>query len=225
MKNVTTRVLLIIIIMLAISVGIAIKYIKQDNESTNSSAEALKEYANSINSSTNSSVEALKEYANSINSIYYPAFDTTYTDIRFKLTDVSGDSQPELLAVGINSGDIEYIEVFNYSDGIVSSILNYHCGGANGGFCYPVVYNEKHYILSESYSSATGFYQALMQYNGTKWVDVHSSYTEFDYDNSGEVTGYVINEKRVSEQEYNVHRDKIENCYMRTSDFVKSSDL
>ena len=174
---------------------------------------------------------ALKDFAKSIKCMYVNdvlgnSEGYKYRDVRFKMCDISGDGTEELIAVGFgDTNNLGYMEVFYYNNGLINKIFNCNCGAAGGRFSEPVMFRNKPYIMYEKYSSADGFMQRLMNYNGNEWYDVYSSYQKFDYENRGGFQGYYINEKEVTLEEYESHRNEVKSSYMTSDDFVTASEL
>ena len=148
-------------------------------------------------------------------------FDT----VKFMLADFSEDGQPELLAVGVYDDSLSYMEIYAYQDGKVSKIFDGQCGAANGINMYPIRYEGVAYVMRESISSAMGFYQQLMHYNGTDWFTVESSFIEFDFYNNGEKKGCIVNDAPASDEVYEAMRKKVDEGYMQLEEFVFAEKL
>lgn len=168
---------------------------------------------------------ALKTHAEGIKTLYSSEFNVVFNEVKFMLEDFSGDGQPELLAVGIHDGAMSYMEVFAYIDGKVLGIYDGQIGGANGRNAYPVRYKGVPYIMNESISSANGFYQQLMQYNGKEWHTVHSSFVEFDFYNNGQKKGCIVDDAPASDETYENVRNEVEKGYIKLSEFVSAKSL
>lgn len=174
--------------------------------------------------------DVLREYARTHDTLYVEERDYThtYTDVRYKLTDMQYDGVPELIAVGMDEeGALGYVRVFVYVNNKISVVFDGACGAANGGFCYPIVYRGQPYLLAESISSSNGFNQFLYQYGGAgeECDMIHSSLQIFPNDWKGRETGFLVDDTYVSEDEFKAYRQEIENGYMNPDDFVKGEDM
>lgn len=152
-----------------------------------------------------------------------PENAVTYTDLKFLLTDVTGDGINDLLAVGIDDNSPVVFDVYTVEDKYVKKIYNGHFGGYNGGFSYPTKYNGKIYICDESYSSATGFLKSLLKYENGKWDMKYSSHVVSDYDSGNET--YDINGESVSREEYETFNTNIENNTTTVDDYYSIDEL
>ena len=153
---------------------------------------------------------ALKAHAKSLKKLYASEFNVVFDDVRFMFADFSNDGQSELLAVGVHEDDFSYMEIYDYRDGKISKIFEGQCGAANGINIHPVRYDGAAYVMKESISSAMGFYQQLMHYDGTDWYTVHSSFIDFDFYNNGEKKGCYVNDAPASDEEYDNVRKEVE---------------
>ena len=170
--------------------------------------------------------EALKQYAqDNLFSIHQEDLDVWFNNVRFKLADISGDDVPELLAVGLDSdGNLSYIEIYYYDNGNIVRIINDHCQGYGGGMVYPITLNGRVYMCGESYSSSTGFFKNVIEYKNGEWTTAYSSYTDFNH-YEGTIDGYVVNEERVSEAEYDEFNNRIYAGKLTAGDFVGIDSL
>lgn len=170
--------------------------------------------------------ELLKTYAKeNINSITDPVSGAVYTNIKYMLTDVSGDYVNDLLAVGMDKENkIAYIDVYQYINGAVTKTLDGHCQGYQGGYIFPLRYNGKIYIGTFSTSSSTGFLEQLLEYRDNEWQAAYSCYIKYDYE-SGQIAGYIVNGQSVSEQEYNDFKAVIESDLLTAGDFLPLEEL
>lgn len=168
---------------------------------------------------------ALKAHAKTIETLYSEEFNVVFDTVKFMLADFSEDGQPELLAVGVYDDSLSYMEIYAYQDGKVSKIFDGQCGAANGINMYPIRYEGVAYVMRESISSAMGFYQQLMHYNGTDWFTVESSFVEFDFYNNGEKKGCIVNDAPASDEVYEAMRKKVDEGYMQLEEFVFAEKL
>lgn len=175
--------------------------------------EEVEESANSV----------LKEYAKGIDSITNPDYDTVYTDVRFKIADVTGDGIDDLIAVAFYDGQMYQLEVYVDTYGGVEKIMNEHCAGYNGGYVVPVRYNDRIYITGFSYSSSTGFLRNLLKYENGDWTTAYKCYIDYDYET--DTTDYVVNNEYVSKDVYNDFNAMIENSVLAVEEFVAAEDL
>lgn len=149
----------------------------------------------------------------------------SYSNVKFLITDVTGDEKNDLLAVGFqDDDDLGQLEVYIEENGNVKKILNDHCGGYNGGLTYPVKYKGKVYICCESYSSGTGFLKRLIKYKNYDWVTEYSSNIVFD-DESGKMSGYNVNDNSVSAEEFDSFNKEIEDGTLTINDFLSRNEL
>lgn len=140
-----------------------------------------------------------------------------YTDVRFLLADVSGDDEPELLAVGVIDNELCYLEIYQYNNGNVVNILKNQFGYAYGGVMDLVWYDGGIRILYESGSSSNGFMKKLMKYENGNWEVIYN--TSFDLDNEGNLKGYIVNGEYVAEAEFESVRESVEMSLVTISDF------
>jgi hypothetical protein len=64
-----------------------------------------------------------------------------------------------------------------------------------------------------------------MQYNGTEWYTVHSSFVEFDFYNNGEKKGCIVDDAPASDEVYDTVRKDVEEGYMKLTEFVSAKEL
>ena len=185
---------------------------------------------NNTGSSPSASAAVLKSYAPVVKMLYDEEHGKTYDNVRFKLADMSGDGNPELIAASIGSEDIEYFEIFYYdaansidTDEVVK--IHSRAKGSYAGWgVQPIIIDGVAYLYAGSTSSGTGFLNSLEQYDGNEWQQVQYSRTDYDKE-SGKVIGYTVNDRSVSEEEYNSFNEKIENAIMSLDDFVPANQL
>ena len=177
-----------------------------------------------VTTENDKAVNALKEYAKNVKSFYYDTFDFTYGNIKFMLTDVTGDDIPELLAASVDEDIINYIEVFRYHNGEVERIMNYHCQAANGGYVTPIKYDGRTYIMYSSYSSATGFKNWLVLYENDEWTTKLWSNVVIDY-MEGVEKGYDVNGKDATKAEYEKFNDTLWASAYAPWEFVTAEEL
>ena len=135
-----------------------------------------------VYNNTVSSDDKLKEYAKQIKSVINEDHGVAYDNVKFMLTDVTGDGKNDLLAGGIDEeGLLAQIEVYYINNGNIEKILNDHCQGYGGGYTCPVRYNGNVYICAFNYSSGTGFLKRLLKYENGSWETAYSCHTVFDY--------------------------------------------
>lgn len=167
--------------------------------------------------------DILWQYAKENLSVLYQDDYTgkrTYTDVRFLLADVSGDNEPELLAVGVNDNYMGYLEIYRYENGSVVKILSDYFGAAQGRLMDLVRYNGGVRVYYEHTSSATGFRVMLMRYENGEWVEDYNSYQDIDLINGLKHNGYVVNGEYVSEETYNADKGNMANNTLTLSDFA-----
>ena len=117
-----------------------------------------------------------------------------------------------------------YIEVYTYDNGEIVKICSEHCGGYGGGGTLPVRYNNDIFICGISYSSSTGFLKNLVKYKNNEWQTVYSSYAQYDYE-SGQVVGYVVNGRYVSENDYYSFNNDVETGVLTADGFFDRSEF
>ena len=171
--------------------------------------------------------EALRQYAKTNLSVLHQEIHDsgeilTYTDVRFLLADVSDDSEPELIAVGVADGDFTYMayfEIYRYENGNIVKIGSDFIGGAYGRVMSLVRYNGEVRVHYSSYSSSNGFLDKVMKYKDGEWADDYSSYEEYNWETDGSVKGYILNGEYVSEAEIEAAREKAEANSLTLEDF------
>ncbi len=172
------------------------------------------------------SVSLLKDYARRyIWSIYNEDTNSAFTNVKFLITDVTGDGKDDLLAVGIDSGNNpSQIEVYIEENGDVIKIINDHWGGYNGGRVFPTRYNGQVYLCGESFSSGTGFLLNLIIYENGSWRTAYSCHAVYDWD-ANTWAGYDVNGRMVSEFEYDNFRNSILSNELSVYDFTDRNNL
>ena len=170
-------------------------------------------------------ISELKKYAvENIHSVTDSHIGATYTNVKFLIADVTDDGVGDLLAVGIDENYLAYIEVYTYDNGEIVKICSEHCGGYGGGGTLPVRYNNDIFICGISYSSSTGFLKNLVKYKNNEWQTVYSSYAQYDYE-SGQVVGYVVNGRYVSENDYYSFNNDVETGVLTADGFFDRSEF
>lgn len=170
-------------------------------------------------------ISELKKYAvENIHSVTDPGTETTYMNVKFLIADVTDDGVGDLLAVGIDENYLAYIEVYTYDNGDIIKIFSEHCGGYGGGYVMPVRYNNDIFMCGFSYSSSTGFLKNLIKYKNNEWQTVYSSYAQYDYE-SGQVVGFVVNGRYVSENDYYSFNDDVEAGVLTADEFFDRSEF
>ncbi len=169
---------------------------------------------------------ALKDFAkNNVKSVVNEEINITYTDVKFKIADFTGDGINDLLAAGLEEdGTLAQIELYSSQNGKIQSILNSHSGGYNGGYMIITPYNGKLYLCGCSYSSSTGFKKSLLKYENENWNTEYSCNVVFDWE-SGSTVGYNVNGSLVSEAEYESFDKMLEENALTSADFVYANEL
>lgn len=132
------------------------------------------------------------EYADILYS--YITGDGSYNEYKFALAYVDTDDIPELL---VFQGDYHasMVEIYSFYDG---EVCNVGIFGSNG--C--VTFASKQNLISSFYAGQGNiYYDYYSIQDGTNFLAKSISYT--DYDIETEKEAYKIDEKRVSEEEYN----------------------
>jgi len=105
-------------------------------------------------------VEALINYASTITGLKSEVSDSIYTDLGYRLEDITDDGIPELFVGGFNvdgkEKSLEEIAIYTYDNGNVVNMWDSHCGGVNGFMISPASYFGYAYVYVYSYSSASG---------------------------------------------------------------------
>ena len=173
----------------------------------------------------NYSVLLLKEYARRYIWSIYNENNYTYTNVRFLITDVTGDGKDDLLAVGVDSeNNPSQLEVYIEENGNVIKIINDHWSGYNGGRVFPTRYNGQVYLCGESFSSGTGFLLNLIKYENGSWSTAYSCHAVYDW-NANTWAGYDVNGRMVSESEYDNFRNSILSNELSVYDFADRNNL
>lgn len=169
---------------------------------------------------------ALKDFAkNNVKSVVNEEINIAYTNVKFKIADVTGDGVNDLLALGIeDDGTAAQIEVYSNQNGKIQSIFNSHCGAYNGGYIIVTPYNGRLYMCGCSYSSSTGFNKNLLKYENGDWNIEYSCKTVFDWE-TGNIVGYDVNGTFVSETEYENFDKSLEENALTSADFSYANEL
>ncbi len=159
--------------------------------------------------------------------------DNQYTGngLKYLMADFSGDGLNELVACGMQDGNITYFEMYMNNSGRVELIKSDHTGyqGHNGGISY---YNNNYYVFYESWSSGDGFLVKLSQYDSNNkysynpWKQIYSAHTSTALDSNYDTTErFYVNELETSPEEYQYFRETLMNSVLAEDDLSTIKEL